>query len=175
MLASHSPKSPVTSTTTNSANPSPNHPYSHKSHYPHQYCQEIPLKKNELSMSTSNPNEVQDGPVVNPELASADIKSVIQRPVVFQCQQCRTIVADSSDLLCTDAVNKLVVFRDHHRNISILPEWHWSQEEYSFGSLYQSLVCAKCSTEIGVRYHTTNANIDNLRDMFTLFTGALFL
>lgn len=99
----------------------------------------------------------------------------ICRPVVFQCRNCRTIVGDSGDLEVADPVNKFIVFRGNHPNITIRPEWHWSQEEYSFGSLYQDVACTKCDSIIGVRYHTTNANTDHLRNMFTLSASALFV
>ena len=99
----------------------------------------------------------------------------ICRPVVFQCRSCRTIVGDSGELEVADPVNKFIVFRGHHPNISIRPEWHWSQEDYSFGSLYQDVACTKCDSVIGVRYHTTNANTDHLRNMFTLSASALFV
>ena len=99
----------------------------------------------------------------------------ICRPVVFQCRNCRTIVGDSGDLEVADPVNKFIVFRGNHPNISTRPEWHWSQEDYSFGSLYQDVACTKCDSVIGVRYHTTNANTDHLRNMFTLSASALFV
>jgi hypothetical protein len=99
----------------------------------------------------------------------------ICRPVVFQCRNCRTIVGDSGDLEVADPTNKFIVFRGSHPNITIRPEWHWSQEEYSFGSLYQDVACTKCDSVIGVRYHTTNANTDHLRNMFTLSASALFV
>ena len=107
--------------------------------------------------------------------SAANLQGIFH-PVVFQCRQCRTIVADSSDLLAADARHRHVVFRrEEHANIVVQPEWHLEQDGFAFGSVYQKLLCRNCDREVGVRYHTTNAELDHLRGMLTLKTECLFV
>lgn len=107
---------------------------------------------------------------------SDDRKRQIFRPVVFQCKQCRCIVADSSDLSTTDRQERLVSFRrDTHPNIVVKPEWQLKQDGFAYGSVYQVLQCRNCHADLGVRFHTTNADFDHLRGMLTLRTEALLV
>ena len=126
------------------------------------------------SPSAPSNNEAPTTPSTN-TIPGASTGEAITRPCVFQCLTCRSIVSDSSDLECVMHEHKLIVFRTHHPNVDVLANWHWSQETYSFGSLYQDLACAKCGTVIGVQYKTTNAEMDKLRDKYALYSGKLSL
>jgi hypothetical protein len=104
-----------------------------------------------------------------------DNRSEISRPVVFQCSSCRTIVADSTDLVDRRADLRWVIFACQHGNVRISPDWLFSNDGSTYGCLYNPLHCSKCDTVIGVTFHTTNAAIEALRGKFILFTSTLLV
>ena len=109
---------------------------------------------------------------------SADNYSLF-RPVVFQCKQCRVIVADSSDLAATDPLHRQISFSRPARwlNLQIDPAWHMQQDSAAFdhGSVYQLVKCRQCGAWLGLKYNTTTPETDHLRGLVTLKTNNLLM
>lgn len=110
------------------------------------------------------------------EESTAPPRQEITRPVVFQCAHCRTIVADSTDLVDRRADLRWVVFSRRHGNVAVRSEsWLFSDDAATYGCLYNPLHCGKCDAVVGTTFHTTNAAIEGVRGKFVLFTSALLV
>ncbi|KAJ8598416.1 hypothetical protein CTAYLR_007649 [Chrysophaeum taylorii] len=93
------------------------------------------------------------------------MSSIPERPLVFQCRLCRTIVADSLTIEAISEARRTVSLREAAAVVRA------ADVVEDADSTFRPLRCASCSAAIGRTYLTTP--LEDLRDLYTLDIDAL--
>ncbi|XP_035686706.1 protein Mis18-alpha-like [Branchiostoma floridae] len=105
-----------------------------------------------------------------------EVEEVADSPDVFQCQNCREILADS--LAMKDPLTgpkaciemSYISFTAVSETVTVGKTITHSekQTDRDYGCSYLPLSCAGCGAEIGVMYRGTHSEFDALRDLYTI-------
>eukprot|EP00039_Didymoeca_costata_P011256 m.157340 g.157340 ORF g.157340 m.157340 type:complete len:161 (+) comp15114_c0_seq1:87-569(+) len=91
----------------------------------------------------------------------------VDAPLVFQCRECRAILADSFSWVCSDTKTNTITVKVGSPNMKECPQLNTSQEEHDLGSTFALLQCV-CKTVVGKVYKTTPRRLDRIRDLVTI-------
>ncbi|XP_071499265.1 uncharacterized protein [Diadema antillarum] len=89
-------------------------------------------------------------------------------PVVFQCQQCNTILSDSLAFVAANDDLKAITLDRVTSSVELSSKLVTSTDGIDQGSTYTPLICNGCQSVVGKSYKTTPRVLDDLRDAFTL-------
>ncbi|KII69148.1 Protein Mis18-alpha [Thelohanellus kitauei] len=85
---------------------------------------------------------------------------------VYQCKECRTIVADSSCFTGKDEDLGMVSFRNTPNVLTINQKIYTSLKGKDKYCTFQTISCRKCSNILGRLYYGTTPNLDFFRNAF---------
>ncbi|XP_072178715.1 uncharacterized protein [Diadema setosum] len=89
-------------------------------------------------------------------------------PIVFQCQQCNTILSDSLAFVAANDDLKAITLDRVTSSVELSTKLVTSTDGIDQGSTYTPLICNGCQSVVGKSYKTTPRVLDDLRDAFTL-------
>eukprot|EP01038_Epipyxis_sp_PR26KG_P010716 gene10716-14389_t len=90
----------------------------------------------------------------------------VSAPLVFQCNQCKSIVGDTFAFCATDEPSRTITL-SAASNISRTADLFTSRSGYDEGSTYFCYNCSICHNLLGKYYVTTSKDLDLLREKFT--------
>ena len=96
----------------------------------------------------------------------------LRSPLVFQCDGCLSILADSFSLTSSDEELGTVTVQ-RCSCVDAAPNPTTSAAGKDVGSTFYDLRCHACSRVVGRQYVTTSRAIDAMRDQFSLFVGKI--
>ncbi|ESO88494.1 hypothetical protein LOTGIDRAFT_234549 [Lottia gigantea] len=94
-------------------------------------------------------------------------------PIVFQCENCRTIIGDSFASVSSNSTLKMVTLDRVTKKVRIRDKLVSSSHTTDLGSSYNPLACETCNSDLGRIYRTTTIHLDELRDKFSLYVDRL--
>ncbi|KAK9467903.1 yippee zinc-binding/DNA-binding /Mis18, centromere assembly-domain-containing protein [Lipomyces arxii] len=101
-------------------------------------------------------------------------KTEVPSPIVFQCGNCRQIVADSTTWIRgTPELNTFTLQIVPSETITAAESLSTSADSFDLGSTYTQFSCSNCSQVLGMIYHTTPRHLDEIRDNYTFYTSSL--
>ena len=98
--------------------------------------------------------------------SSAEDPNEINGPLVFSCNNCKTIVGDSYSFVSSDEQQKtltLIASSNIERSKNVFT----SKSGYDVGSTYFTFACLYCKLQLGKYYLTTSKDLDLVREKFT--------
>lgn len=96
-------------------------------------------------------------------------------PQVYQCKTCRCIVGDSQGLQLEHKDLGFIVLRNASNVIKLNSKLQTSFETFDSGSTFVELQCSGCETIIGRCYLTTSRQLDEIRDLSSLYKANLLV
>ncbi|XP_048243444.1 protein Mis18-alpha-like [Haliotis rufescens] len=118
-----------------------------------------------LSTSETNNDVASDNVSRNPMSESVDDPTL-----VFQCENCRSILGDSTAWVCSDETLKTITLQQVTDKVKVLDKLKSSP---NCGSAFVPLYCRGCNEGIGMMYKTTARNRDAMRDRYSLFVSKM--
>lgn len=140
-------------------------------------CTSIPTTTKLIEKYPTEPDKHRDGDVdlSNAVQTIANLNSSEPKPmhiIIFQCANCRTMVADSTlganisgdhESVLLSAASKLIISND----------FTLSKSGFDAGCGYRQVSCAQCRVSLGRVYESTSPGLDNLRDLYILDSSSL--
>lgn len=95
-------------------------------------------------------------------------EGAINGPVVFSCNQCRTIVGDTFSYVATIPERNIFALHSVPDSVVCSKSKRMSSEKGEEGSVYFELECQECQQSLGRRYLTTIEEMDAIRNAYAL-------
>jgi hypothetical protein len=87
--------------------------------------------------------------------------------IIFQCNECRTYIGNSSFITHKDHVEKIICFKALS-NIAISEDLTTISTGDKAGSSFNDVFCEGCGAKLGEYFTSTPSTLDHLRDRFSL-------
>jgi hypothetical protein len=92
--------------------------------------------------------------------------SVVDKPCVFQCRSCKSVVGDTASLVA--AVEEAGVLALSTAScVSVAKELRLSRAGPDSGCTFHALMCQECQARLGCVYRTTSTRLDLTRGLFS--------
>ncbi|KAK6168477.1 hypothetical protein SNE40_021001 [Patella caerulea] len=94
-------------------------------------------------------------------------------PMVFQCENCRTVVGDTICPVIANNSLRLITLDKVTNKVRIREKLISSSSSADLGSSYNPLICETCNSDLGRIYRTTTFQLDDLRNKYSLYIDRL--